>query len=125
VSVSAFGKVFIIVNNVQIAFDLLSKKSMTYSDRPVFHFCGEMVGWNNGPGFAQYTDRFRRYRKMFHQFIGTASILTKFLPTIQQETHKFLRRVLSEPQELAGHIRQWVATAFLLCRFTATVAFVA
>jgi hypothetical protein len=112
VSVSAFGRMFIIVNDVQIAFDLLSKKSTTYSNRPVFQFVGELVGWDDGLGLLQYTDRFRRYRKMFRQFMGTPLILKKFLPIEEHETHNFLRRVLLEPQELAGHIRQWVVASF-------------
>jgi hypothetical protein len=106
VSISIFGTTFIIVNNVQIALDLLSKKSTTYSDRPIFQFGGEMVGWENTPTLGQYTDRLRRSRKMFHQFIGTPLILSKFLPFVEQETGNFLRRVLLEPQELARHIRQ-------------------
>jgi cytochrome P450 len=105
VSITAFGQVFIIVNSTQVAYDLLSKKSIIHSGRPVLQFCGDMCGWKEMMGFLQNTERLRRYRKWFHQFIGPSAV-QKFLPIVEQETHKFIRRVLLKPQELDAHIRQ-------------------
>jgi hypothetical protein len=108
VSVSTFGQVFIIVNSAQVAHDLLSKRSTIYSGRPVLEFGGDLCGWKEMMGFLQNTELLRRYRKWFHQFIGSSAVLQKVLPIVEQETHKFLRRVLLKPQELEVHVRQWV-----------------
>jgi hypothetical protein len=106
VSISAFGQVFIILNSAQAAYDLLGKKSIIYSGRPVPLFAGELCGWRDNLAFLQNTERLRRCRKWFHQFIDSSAVLQKFLPTVDEETHGFLRRVLSKPQELDTHVRQ-------------------
>jgi hypothetical protein len=106
VSVSAFGQVFIIINSPQIASDLLNKKSAIYSDRPIQQFGGELCGFKDVLTLLQYTERFRQSRKMFHRVLGSPSIFKKFQPIVEEESHKFLRRVLLKPQELASNIRQ-------------------
>jgi hypothetical protein len=40
-------------------------------------------------------ERVRRYRKWFHHFIGPYAV-QKFLPIVEQETHKFLRQLLAK-----------------------------
>lgn len=41
-SVTVMGQAIIIVNDYNIALDLLDKRSAVYSDRPVLPFAGEM-----------------------------------------------------------------------------------
>lgn len=41
-SVSVLGTTFIILNDAQLAIDMLDKKSLIYSSRPVIPFSGEM-----------------------------------------------------------------------------------
>lgn len=41
-SVTVFGTTLIIINDKNIAFDLLEKRSTIYSSRPSFTFAGEM-----------------------------------------------------------------------------------
>lgn len=41
-SVTALGQTVVIISDYSIAFDLLDKRSVNYSDRPVLNFCGEM-----------------------------------------------------------------------------------
>ena len=102
----AFGQVFVIINNIDIAVDILNKRSTSYSDRPVLQMGGELCGWKHTLVLQQYDDRFRRYRKMFHRLIGSPSIVKQFLPIEEHETRNFLRRVLEKPQDLAEHVRQ-------------------
>lgn len=79
-SVTIFGLSVIILNSVDLALDMLDKKSAIYSDRPVFQMGGELVGWKNTLVLVPYSDRFRNYRKLFHQLIGTRSSMSRFLP---------------------------------------------
>lgn len=89
---------------------------------------GELVGWKNTLGrclnskpwviFANgphlilvllpYGARFRRYRKLFHNLIGSQCTIKKFLPAEELETRRFLRRVLAKPSDLSTHIRKSV-----------------
>ena len=41
-SVEVFGSTLIIVNDRDVAFELMDRRSATYSDRPVLTFGGEM-----------------------------------------------------------------------------------
>lgn len=36
------GQTVMIINDYKVAFDLFDKRSMKYSDRPIFNFAGEM-----------------------------------------------------------------------------------
>jgi hypothetical protein len=96
----------IIVNSAQMAIDMLEKEGSIYSDRPRLEMGGELVGWKSSTVLIPYGDRCRNQRKLFRQCIGTASAMARFHPSGELEAHKFLRRVLATPDDLAGHVRQ-------------------
>ena len=105
-TVSVFGQPMIVVNSAKIAIDMMDKKSAIYSDRPVMPMGGELVGWKDTLILVPYGDRFRNYRKFFHQVIGSNSSVSAFQPIEELETHRFLKSVLKTPDELVTHIRQ-------------------
>ena len=105
-TVSVFGQPMIIVNSSKTAVDLMDKKSAIYSDRPVMPMGGELVGWKDTLVLVPYGDRFRNYRKFFHQVIGSNSSVSLYYPTEELETHRFLKSVLKAPDDLVSHIRQ-------------------
>lgn len=99
------GQTFIILNSAETAIEMLEKKNSIYSDRPTLHMGGELVGWKNALVLLPYGDRFRRFRRLFHQAIGSSSAIRQFLPLEEFETRRFLRRVLAKPADLAAHVR--------------------
>ena len=105
-TVSVFGQPMIVVNSAQTAMDMLDKKSAIYSDRPVMPMGGELVGWKDTLVLVPYGERFRNYRKFFHQVIGSNSSVSLFYHIEELETHRFLKSVLKTPDELVTHIRQ-------------------
>jgi len=64
------------------------------------------VGWKNSLVLIPYGQRFRNYRKFFYQVIGSNSSMSLFYPVEELETHRFLKRVLKNPDDLVAHIRQ-------------------
>ena len=44
-SLSVLGQTIVIVSDYRAAFELLDKRNMNYSDRPVLKFCGEMYAF--------------------------------------------------------------------------------
>lgn len=106
VAVTVFGQEFIILNSTQLALDLLEKRSATYSDRPVMEMGGELVGWKNTLVLIPYGDRFRTYRKLFHQVIGTNAAMANFQAVEEQETHSLLKALLHKPDDFANHLRK-------------------
>ncbi|KAF8635472.1 hypothetical protein AX15_000445 [Amanita polypyramis BW_CC] len=113
VSVSIFGQQYIIVSSAQKAVEMLEKKSRIYSDRPVVQMGGELVGWKDALALLPYGHRFRSYRKMFHQIIGTYDAMRRFHQVEELETHRFLKRLLAKPEELEAHVRKTAGAIIL------------
>ncbi|KAG2139587.1 cytochrome P450, partial [Suillus bovinus] len=65
------GRHIIVLNSVKTAMEMMDSKSTLYSDRPVIPMAGELVGWKDSLPLLPYGDRFRLYRRNFHQVIGT------------------------------------------------------
>lgn len=105
-SVTIFGQTLVIVNSVVTATDMLDKKSSNYSDRPILQMGGELVGWKHGLVLLPLGQPFRNSRKFFHQVIGTPSAMMKYLPSTELATKRFLKRVLTKPEEISDHVRQ-------------------
>jgi hypothetical protein len=104
-SITILGQTIVILNSVQMAIDLLDKKSSNYSDRPILQMGGELCGWKDTLVLVPYGQRFRNYRKNFHRTIGSHSAMKQYLPWEEHETHRFLQRVLAKPEELYQHVR--------------------
>lgn len=98
----------IILNSAQQAMDMLDKKSSIYSDRPVLVMGGEIVGWKYILALTPYGERFREYRRFIHKLIGAKPQIERFHGLEEFETHRFLRRVLKKPDDVAAHIRKYV-----------------
>ena len=102
---NVLGQPLILLNSAKAAFEMLDKKSAIYSDRPTLQMGGELVGWKNTLVLLPYGERFRRYRRLFHQSIGTTSAMSRFLPIQEQEARRFIRGVLAKPEDLSKQIR--------------------
>ncbi|CAA7266287.1 unnamed protein product [Cyclocybe aegerita] len=113
ISVSVLGQQMIILNSAEVAIDMLDKKSSVYSDRPVMQMGGELVGWKNTLVLIPYGDRFRNYRRLFHQSIGTPASMSEFHAVEEKETHRFLKNVLAQPEHLADHVRRTAGAIIL------------
>ncbi|EAU84016.2 cytochrome P450 [Coprinopsis cinerea okayama7 len=112
-SISIFGQEMIVINSMKAAVDMLDKKSLIYSDRPVIEMGGELVGWKDSLALLPYGDRFRRFRKMFHQLIGTHSSMSNFLSVEEEETREFLKGLLRDPTSFVQHIRRTAGAIIL------------
>lgn len=107
------GQHIVVLNNVNVAIEMLDKKSSSYSDRPVLPMGGELVGWKNTLVLLPYGDRFREYRKNFARVIGSRAAMETYHPVEEMETHRFLQRVLAKPAELSKHVRHTAGAIIL------------
>ncbi|KAJ6510178.1 cytochrome P450 [Mycena vitilis] len=110
---TVLGQPIIILGSSKVAVDLLDKRSAHYSDRPVCTMGGELVGWKWTLVLLPYGDRFRRFRRLFHNAIGSRAAINRFLPIEEVETRRFLRRVLAKPGDLSKHIRKTAGAIIL------------
>ncbi|GJC86306.1 multifunctional cytochrome P450 monooxygenase af510 [Colletotrichum liriopes] len=120
------GKPFIIINDSQVALDILEKKSAEFSSRPSLTFIGEMyavamnrislcslpsnfrVGWVKATGGIPYNHTFRLHRKVFARIIGTKTTASQFDELQEAEVGHFLLHVLDSPENLKEHIHKQV-----------------
>ncbi|KAG6808632.1 hypothetical protein H0H93_016669, partial [Arthromyces matolae] len=112
-SITVLGRVLVILNSAKVINEILEKKSQIYSERPVMHFGGELIGWKYSLALLSYGDRFRRYRRMIADILGSRKSMGKFEHVELLETHKFLRRVLDDPVDLATHVRHTAGAIIL------------
>ncbi|KAF8889423.1 cytochrome P450 [Gymnopilus junonius] len=113
VSISIFSQQIIVLNSVHHAIEILDKKSAVYSDRPIMQMGGELVGWKNTLVLLPYGNRFRNFRKLFHNAIGSQAAAMRFQPVQEIESLHFLKRILESPRELLAHIRRSTGAVIL------------
>ncbi|KDN35871.1 hypothetical protein RSAG8_11233, partial [Rhizoctonia solani AG-8 WAC10335] len=109
---SIFGRPLVVVNSMQIASDLLDKRSANYSERPTFEMAGEIMGWSKSVVLSQYGDRLKRYRKLLQSVLGRSSA-PRFRPLQQREALRFAQRMMETPEDLVQHIRHNAAAVIM------------
>jgi hypothetical protein len=112
-SITIFGQTLIIVNDAQIAFELLDKRSAIHSSRPRMVFAGEMVGWEDSTGLQKYSNTLRAHRKNIRGIIGSKWVLAPFYPLLDVEVRRFLFRVLENPTDFVDHLLVETGTIIL------------
>ena len=103
-----FGKVLVIVNDVDVALDLLEKKSKITSDRPPSDICERNDKMEKLPSHMEYASRFLIHRKQIHQIIGAKSGVSRFYSLQEIAMHRFLLRVLNDPTGLFKNVDSYV-----------------
>ncbi|KAG7085519.1 hypothetical protein E1B28_003079 [Marasmius oreades] len=112
-SVTVFGQTIVILNSAETADEMLDKHGSIYSDRPIIPMGGELVGWKNTLVLTPYGDRFRNYRRLAHQLFGNTNLMKAFHPIEELETHRFVKRLLTRPDDFAEHVRKTAGAIIL------------
>ncbi|KLO13999.1 cytochrome P450 [Schizopora paradoxa] len=121
VRITTMGQPVLILNSAQAAIDLLETRGNIYSDRPVAVMAGELVGWDRGLGYARYGERFKEFRRMFHQIMGSRPS-QDLLPMQEKETAELLIRLLDRPEDFIAHARQSTGATILMISYGYKVA---
>lgn len=98
----------IVINSYETAVAMLDKKGTIYSDRPLLPMLGELGGWNKVTTFLRNRKILQFHRRIILRMIGSQSSIQRFHSTLEESTHKLLRRILDRPQSevLEKHIKQ-------------------
>ncbi|KAF9880651.1 cytochrome p450 oxidoreductase [Colletotrichum karsti] len=112
-SITVMGQTLVIINDLQLAFETLEKRSAKHSSRPKQVFAGEMIGWENSLALLQYNERFRAYRKSIAQIIGSKAVAAQYDNLQEAEAGHFLLHVLDNPKDLRNHIRREAGSVIL------------
>ncbi|KAL4798677.1 cytochrome P450 [Aspergillus venezuelensis] len=111
-TVSVLGQRLILLNDAQLAIDLLHKKAGVHSDRPDAPMA-VLSGWGNGSAIIRYSPLVTAGRKNMHREIGTQAAVSRFQGTQDIEVRRFLLRVLNGPSQLAQHARKLAGAVIL------------
>ncbi|GAP92623.2 putative cytochrome P450 oxidoreductase [Rosellinia necatrix] len=112
-SVSVLRQSIIIVNDAELARELLERRSAKYSSRPKQIFITEIVGWGKLLGMSPYNKRFRIMRKTLSPVIGSNAALAQFSDLQAAQVGHFLLHTLRDSENFLGHIRKAVGEFIL------------
>ncbi|KAI0833218.1 CyP450 monooxygenase [Trametes gibbosa] len=111
VYLNVVGQPILVVGSLEIAVDLLEKRSSIYSGRATSPIV-QMGGFDWILSSLQYGLWWRRNRRAFHQFFNPNAV-TQFRPVQRTQIHQFLGRLLESPGEFTGHIKHLFAATIL------------
>ena len=77
VSINLLGKPIVFIGSLDVAQDLLDKRSSIYSDRSKSIVAG-MAHYDSTLPLIGYNDKMKRIRRMFTKAIGTRSLMEDF-----------------------------------------------
>ncbi|KAF2787590.1 cytochrome P450 [Melanomma pulvis-pyrius CBS 109.77] len=112
-SVTVLGQTFVIINDAQIALELLRDRSAVHSARPYMVFSSEMIGWKNTLAFSGYTDTFKLHRKNIAKVASSNVSLSVFDRVQEEEAAHFLLNLLDSPESLFDHIKKEAGAVIL------------
>ncbi|GES60447.1 cytochrome P450 [Aspergillus terreus] len=120
-SVTVLGQTIVVVNDAELAVDLLEKQSAATASRPRLVFASEMAGY--GLSLPMQTDlqMTRAYRKAMHHVIGSTKSMADFHPLLEREVRRFLLRTLRTPKELIQHLQTLTGAIILEIGYGYTV----
>ncbi|KAK0214140.1 cytochrome P450 [Armillaria fumosa] len=119
-SVTVLGQTIVVLNSYPSAKELLDGRSAKYSDRPYMSM-PILCGWGDTLLILGYGRVFRTQRKLFHKSVGTMENLHRFYHVEDEQSHKFLKEILADPEHFVEHIEAEVASIVLRIAYGYTI----
>ena len=124
-SVTVLGQTIVIIHDKDTAYELMEKRGNIFSGRPTAKFACEMyvsdlhqflvarglrygyrIGWKHVLGCLPYDNTFKRYRRYFHQHLGSQAAVSKMYTLQEAVVGRFLWRINRDGGEnLVKHLR--------------------
>jgi hypothetical protein len=99
----------VILNDVDLANEMLDRRGATNSDRPVLNMVGELAGFKEWTVLLRYGPRLKESRKYIHRAIGKRESLRKFDGLFNAEDQRYLKATLRDPDNVWEHIRRCIS----------------
>ncbi|KAF9522725.1 cytochrome P450 [Crepidotus variabilis] len=93
----------VVINNLEVATELLEKRSNNYSSRPNFPMA-DLMGWDFSSTFKLYGDTWRSHRRMFQQYFRP-EVVRNYEGIQIQKNYDMLFQLLNDPENFMSHIR--------------------
>ncbi|KAJ7468580.1 cytochrome P450 [Mycena latifolia] len=102
----------VILNSAADAFNLLSKCSAIYSDRPFPTMGGVLMRREKSLFHISHNNRFKTYRRMLHQSLNP-NASKMYWHQQEREARVLVDNIIKSPQDLAEHIRRNAAAVIM------------
>ncbi|KAJ6579965.1 cytochrome P450 [Mycena vulgaris] len=99
IHVDAGGTSIVVLSSMEAIRELFERRSSLYSDRPRLPMLNELMGWDFAIG-----DNWRSHRKIFHEAFNVGAA-KHFYSQERAAAHGLLRRLLQDPHNVTGHLR--------------------
>ncbi|KAI0669064.1 cytochrome P450 [Trametes maxima] len=116
-SLTLLGQPMIIVSSFKDAYELLEKRSATYSDRPRFVMAGDIVGWDQILVFLRYGQQFREYRRLLARVLGSRRSVEEFAPIIETHSARLLLRLSQDNLNIADKVHRITGAIVLMISY--------
>ncbi|KAF8646264.1 hypothetical protein AX16_007304 [Volvariella volvacea WC 439] len=110
----------VILNSIQVARDLMDRRSSIYSDRPRFVLFSELMGWHTASTHMRYGARFRKHRR-FIQRVFNQRAVPALRPLQEQETLTLINGLTQTPERFVQHFRRYAASSIMKITYGHTI----
>ncbi|RXW24976.1 hypothetical protein EST38_g887 [Candolleomyces aberdarensis] len=107
----ALGQGMLVLGSRRRAVDLLDKRAVNYSDRPVWSML-DLMDFNWSLVAMPYGVAWRQHRRAFHQYLNNNAV-QKYHPVMNEETKLFLQKIRSNPDEVFTGLQFLFGTAIM------------
>lgn len=111
ISLQVLGRTLIVIDDHDVALDLLEKRSTIYSSRPP-SVTVDLCGWGWDFAFMPYGALWNAHRRVLAPHLRRESIAV-FDDYHATSAHKLLQRLLNSPDELVDHVRLYVLRFYI------------
>ncbi|KAJ7810310.1 cytochrome P450 [Mycena olivaceomarginata] len=110
---TTFGKIvyihglrnsIVVLNDLEVVTDLLSKRGDLCADRPIFTMGGELMGLDRSMAIMSSTRTWRYHRRLAHIAFSPESV-KKYYGTQEDIAVLMTRGIIDEPEHFIDHIR--------------------
>ncbi|PPR07643.1 hypothetical protein CVT24_006545 [Panaeolus cyanescens] len=108
---TVFGTKFLVLNDHNVAFDLLDKRSTIYSDRPRSIML-DLVGWGFNMTLFNYGARWREHRRVMHRNLNKSAV-REWRQLQTDVTHKFLKKLVLNPNDWLYRIEHMAGSGIM------------
>ncbi|KAF8191496.1 cytochrome P450 [Mycena galopus ATCC 62051] len=103
-SLNLAGQPVVVLNNYQVATDLLDHRSAIYSDRPRFIMGGEILTGGLMMPFTTYGEQWKKLRRAAHE--GLIRISSSYAPIQEREASVLVKRLIEQPNSWDYNVKR-------------------
>ncbi|PPQ94347.1 hypothetical protein CVT25_000402 [Psilocybe cyanescens] len=107
-----FGQHMVVLKTLDLARELLEKRSTVYSDRP-YNAMIDLMEWDIAVGFKPYGPEWRHHRRLFQQAFRTGEPTLRYRAIQTDKVNDFLHSLLEDPDEFRHHCKALSAAVIM------------